>query len=177
MGLICGSDFVVADEPTTSLDVLVEHGFMASMHELCRSEGVGVLLVSHNMGLVAMWADWVAIMYSGRIVEFGEATTVLDDPQHPYSRALVGATPSLSSEMSELTRLSGAPASLGAQPPGCPFHPRCPVAGPVCSEVKPGVTLLDDSPHTVACLRFEHEFAQSFASRSIPEVSGDSPGG
>lgn len=162
MGLICGSDFVVADEPTTSLDVLVEYGFMASMHELCRTDGVGVLLVSHNMGLVAMWADWVAIMYGGRIMEFGEAATVLDDPQHPYSRALIGATPSLSRDMGDLTRLPGAPAGLGAQPSGCPFHPRCPVAGAVCSEVKPAVTQLGTSLHTVACLRFEQEFDSHF---------------
>jgi oligopeptide/dipeptide ABC transporter ATP-binding protein len=165
MGLICGSDFVIADEPTTALDVLVEYGFMAQIHELCRRDGVGVLLVSHNMGLVAMWADSVAIMYGGRIMEFGQVAEVLEDPQHPYSRALVGATPSLSRELGELTRLPGAPANLGMQPPGCPFHPRCPVAAPICAERKPRVTELGrvgEPSHTVACLRYEPDAAPAF---------------
>jgi oligopeptide transport system ATP-binding protein len=162
MGLICGADYVIADEPTTSLDVLVEYGFMVGLHELCRTTKTGVMLVSHNIGLVAMWADYLAVMYCGRIVEYGVAASVLDDPQHPYTKALVGATPSLTREMGELTRLPGVPANPGSPPPGCAFHPRCPVADPACSTRTPQVTeLVEDgkSPHTVACMRFEDDWA------------------
>jgi oligopeptide/dipeptide ABC transporter ATP-binding protein len=120
------------------------------------------MLVSHNIGLVAMWADYLAVRYGGRIVEYGAAASVLDDPQHPYTKALVGATPSLTREMTELTRLPGVPANPGSPPPGCAFHPRCPVADPVCSTRKPRITELEEggeSHHTVACLRFEADWA------------------
>jgi oligopeptide/dipeptide ABC transporter ATP-binding protein len=161
MGLICGADYIIADEPTTSLDVLVEFGFMAFLHEMSRATNTGVMLVSHNIGLVGMWADYVAVMYCGRIVEYGVAATVLDDPQHPYTKALVGATPSLSRGIGELTRLPGVPANPASPPSGCAFHPRCPVADAVCSMRKPRITELarDGEPsHPVVCLRFEPDF-------------------
>ena len=177
MGLICGADYIIADEPTTSLDVLVEDGFMVGLHDLCRTTGTGVMLVSHNMGLVAMWSDYIAVMYSGRIVEYGTADSVLDNQRHPYTRALVGATPSLGREIDELVRLPGVPANPGAPPPGCAFHPRCPVAGPICSEAKPQITELgavSTASHMVACLRYEVEFDQHFPEPvgMLPEVEG-----
>jgi oligopeptide/dipeptide ABC transporter ATP-binding protein len=158
MGLICGADFVLADEPTTSLDVLVEASFLRTLHDLCRNEGVGVVLVSHDMGLVEMWADDIAVMYAGRIVEFGPADVVFNAPQHPYTRQLVGATPALDRELDELVRLGGSPPNLDALPTGCAFHPRCPLAQPICAETKPPVIDLPSAPgqrHQAACLLLE----------------------
>jgi oligopeptide/dipeptide ABC transporter ATP-binding protein len=164
MGLISGARFVIADEPTTSLDVLVERAFLRTVHELCVRDDVGVLLVSHNMGVVEMWADDVAVMYAGRIVEAGPAEAVLYDPKHPYTQRLVGATPALNRSLHELVRLGGSPPSIGDLPPGCPFHPRCPVSGPLCSVRRPAITHLHTGAEqsSVVCLRYESDAQESF---------------
>jgi oligopeptide/dipeptide ABC transporter ATP-binding protein len=175
MGLICGADYIIADEPTTSLDVLVEHEFMIGLHELCRTTGTGIMLVTHNTGLVAMWSDFIAVMYCGRVVEYGTADSILDNPRHPYTQALLGATPSLSRDIGDLIRLPGVPANPGSPPSGCAFHPRCPVAGAICSKAKPQISAISDGGgfrHTVACLRYEEAFGEHF-----PEGVGVLPHG
>lgn len=167
MGLICGADFIIADEPTTALDVLVERAFIQTLRDLCVNDNVGVVLVSHNMGLVGMWADDIAVMYAGRVVEFGTADEVLGDPQHPYTRRLVGAIPALDRDLDELVRLGGTPPNLGSPPSGCAFHPRCPEAAAICAQRRPSLTELageGEQARTVACLQYEPDARMHFES-------------
>ena len=126
---------LVADEPTTSLDVLVEAQILDLLSELRRRLGLAVVLITHNLGIVAETCDRVAVMYAGRIVEEGPVRDVFAAPRHPYTQALLGA----SSPWRPWRRLAvpGAPPDLAGPLPGCPFAPRCPLAMAVCHEVIP----------------------------------------
>ncbi|NDJ51763.1 MAG: ABC transporter ATP-binding protein [Chloroflexi bacterium] len=133
LGLALNADLIIADEATTSLDVIVEAQFMALLKDLCREFNLTILLITHNIGLVAQLADRVAVMYAGRLAEVGPVETIFKDPQHPYTRGLLGAVPTiLLDDHEELYRMEGSPPDLIAPPPGCRFHPRCKHAMDVC---------------------------------------------
>jgi peptide/nickel transport system ATP-binding protein len=134
--LVLRPALVVADEPTTALDVLVEAQILAILADLRRAVGCGLLLITHNLGIVAEAADRVAVMYAGRIVEQGEVGQVFAEPAHPYTRALLRATISLAT--TELNAIPGSPPDLTDPPSGCRFHPRCPDAMRVCPRRDPG---------------------------------------
>ena len=127
--------FVVADEPTTALDVLVEAQIIRILHDLRREYDTSLLLITHNLGIIAEACDRVAVMYAGKIVEIGDARQVFRDPQHPYTRELLRSTISLST--TGLNFIPGAPPDLVEPPPGCHFHPRCPDAMNVCASKAP----------------------------------------
>ena len=127
--------FVVADEPTTALDVLVEAQIIRILGQIRSTFSPAMLLITHNLGIVGQACDRVAVMYAGRIVEQGTVAEVFADPQHPYTRELLGATISLTT--TELRTIPGAPPDLGDPPPGCRFHPRCPHAMAVCADELP----------------------------------------
>ena len=127
--------FVVADEPTTALDVLVEAQIIKILGQIRTTFSPAMLLITHNLGIVGQACDRVAVMYAGRIVEQGTVAEVFADPQHPYTRELLGATISLTT--TELRTIPGAPPDLGDPPPGCRFHPRCPHAMAVCADELP----------------------------------------
>jgi peptide/nickel transport system ATP-binding protein len=135
LALVLEPAFVVADEPTTSLDVLVEAQIVALLDQLKSSSNMGVLLITHNLALVAEVCDRVAVMYAGAIVEVGSVDRVLLRPAHPYTRELLRSTISLSTQ--ELHSIRGAPPDLSNPPTGCRFHPRCTDAMRVCSTVDP----------------------------------------
>jgi peptide/nickel transport system ATP-binding protein len=135
LALVLRPAFVVADEPTTALDVLVEAQIIKILHDLRTEFDTSLLLITHNLGIVAEACDRVAVMYAGRIVEIGDAEQVFTDPQHPYTRELLRSTISLST--TGLNFIPGAPPDLIDPPPGCRFHPRCPNAMQVCREQFP----------------------------------------
>jgi peptide/nickel transport system ATP-binding protein len=133
--LVLRPALVVADEPTTALDVLVEAQILAILAELRRSVDSGMLLITHNLGIVVEAADAVAVMYAGRIVEEGDVRQVFAEPAHPYTRELLRSTISLTT--AELHHIPGAPPDLAGPPPGCRFHPRCPDAMRICQRADP----------------------------------------
>jgi peptide/nickel transport system ATP-binding protein len=135
MALSCQPRLLIADEPTTALDVTVQAQILDLIRELRDDTGAGVLLVTHDLGVVAELADRVAVMYAGRIVEQGTVLDVFDDPQHPYTWGLLGAMPRLDRPRSErLPAVAGAPPEPTAKPVGCHFQPRCPHAFAKCVE-------------------------------------------
>jgi peptide/nickel transport system ATP-binding protein len=135
LALVLRPAFVVADEPTTALDVLVEAQIVQILNDLRRNFQASLLLITHNVGIVAEACDRVAVMYAGRIVEQGTVTEVFKNPQHPYTRELLRSTISLST--TGLNFIPGAPPDLVDPPDGCRFHPRCPQAMDVCAVKNP----------------------------------------
>jgi peptide/nickel transport system ATP-binding protein len=132
---------VIADEPTTALDVSVQAQIIALLKRLCRERGTAVMLVTHDMGVIAETADRVAVMYAGRLVELGPVAEVLSRPRHPYTDGLMGATPlaggTNSGRGGRLRQIPGSMPRLSALPSGCPFHPRCPHAQEPCRQDPP----------------------------------------
>ncbi|HZC74924.1 MAG TPA: ABC transporter ATP-binding protein [Gaiellaceae bacterium] len=143
LALVLRPKLLVADEPTTSLDVIVEGQILALLADLKRSFGTALLLITHNLGIVAESCDRMAVMYAGNIVEEGPVRDVFADPAHPYTRELLRSTISL--ETTELHSIPGAPPNLVDPPPGCRFHPRCPDAMRVCALLEPVEKQLDDT--------------------------------
>jgi len=135
LALVLRPAFVVADEPTTALDVLVEAQILSILHDLKRNFDTALLLITHNLGIVAEACERVAVMYAGRIVEVGGARRVFSEPAHPYTRELLRSTISLST--TALHYIPGAPPDLVEPPSGCRFHPRCPDAMQVCPRIDP----------------------------------------
>ena len=135
LALVLRPAFVVADEPTTALDVLVEAQIVRILNDLRRNFSTSLLLITHNVGIVAEACDRVAVMYAGRIVEQGRVEDVFKNPQHPYTRELLRSTISVRTE--GLNFIPGAPPDLVDPPDGCRFHPRCPDAMNVCAERNP----------------------------------------
>ncbi|MFI0814603.1 ABC transporter ATP-binding protein [Streptomyces sp. NPDC021098] len=144
MSLVCDPDLLIADEPTTALDVTVQAQILDLLKDLQQEFGSAIILITHDLGVVANTADDLLVMYAGRAVERGTVREVLRAPQHPYTWGLLGSMPRLSSAVDEpLSPIPGAPPSLLAPPPGCPFHPRCgyvsQVDGERCRETRPAL--------------------------------------
>jgi len=147
---LCGEpELIIADEPTTALDVSVQAQIIALLERLGREHGTAIMLITHDMGVIAEAADRVAVMYSGRIAEIGPVRDVVRNPLHPYARGLMGAIPSLASEADRLVQIPGSMPRLSAIPPGCPFNPRCPHAWERCRVDRPEP--IQHDVHRVAC--------------------------
>jgi oligopeptide/dipeptide ABC transporter ATP-binding protein len=142
LALVLRPKLLVADEPTTSLDVIVEGQILALLADLKRNFGTALLLITHNLGIVAEACDRMAVMYAGKIVEEGPVREVFREHAHPYTRELLRSTISL--ETTELHSIPGSPPNLINPPPGCRFHPRCPDAMRVCAELVPVEQRLDE---------------------------------
>ena len=125
LALAAEPKLIIADEPTTALDVSIQAQIIALLKKLCRDHGTAVMLVTHDMGVIAETADRVAVMYAGRIVEIGPVADVIHRPQHPYTVGLMGSIPSLVIESERLAQIDGAMPRLNAIPAGCAFNPRC----------------------------------------------------
>jgi peptide/nickel transport system ATP-binding protein len=130
-------DLLIADEPTTALDVTVQAQILEVLEELRTRLGIGLILITHDLGVVAGTADAVAVMYAGRIVERGEIDAIFDDPRHPYTRGLLAALPKLDAGDAPLVGIEGRPPSLRDRPAGCAFHPRCALAEARCRIERP----------------------------------------
>jgi peptide/nickel transport system ATP-binding protein len=142
-------ELLIADEPTTALDVTVQAQIIELLRRLQATHRMGLVLISHDLGIVAGTADKVAIMYAGRIVERGAVEDVFDRPLHPYTRGLLASLPKIDNRAARLTAIDGAPPSLAARPSGCAFHPRCAHAIARCATQEPA--LRDLAGSAVAC--------------------------
>ena len=156
MALVCTPEVLIADEPTTALDVTIQAQIMELIKTLQRDLGTSTLLITHDLGVIAQLADYVAVMYMGRIVEQGDVRSVMKDPRHPYTLGLLESLPSLALNKERLASIEGSVPSLTELPPGCPFHPRCPHVEPGhCDSGTPPELRLIETDRLVACTRLE----------------------
>jgi peptide/nickel transport system ATP-binding protein len=137
LALCAEPDLLIADEPTTALDVSIQAQIITLLKRLCRERGTAVMLITHDMGVIADTADRVAVMYAGRIVEIGPVREVVQNPRHPYTKGLMGAIPTVGARTPRLVQIPGSMPRLAAIPPGCPFHPRCSQAFDRCRVERP----------------------------------------
>jgi peptide/nickel transport system ATP-binding protein/oligopeptide transport system ATP-binding protein len=152
MALACRPKLLIADEPTTALDVTVQAQILDLLRDLQQETGMAIILITHDLGVVAEMADEVAVMYAGRVVERGSAQAIFDDPMHPYTIGLLGSIPRLDEERETLLAIEGSVPSPFALPKGCRFAPRCPFAVEACRAAPP--PLCEITPgHEAACLR------------------------
>jgi dipeptide transport system ATP-binding protein len=150
MALVCRPDVLIADEPTTALDVTIQAQILELFREIQNKTGVSIILITHDLGVVAQVADRIAVMYAGRIVELGTKREVFYQPQHPYTKGLLQSVPRLDVEKAELVPIPGTPPDLFSPPVGCAFAARCPYAMEVCDRVYPFRTHVS-TQHYVDC--------------------------
>jgi peptide/nickel transport system ATP-binding protein len=155
LALCVEPELIIADEPTTALDVSVQAQIISLLKRLGRDHGTAIMLVTHDMGVIAETADRVAVMYAGIIAEIGPVRDVVRNPLHPYSRGLMGAIPTLATDADRLVQIPGAMPRLSAIPPGCPFNPRCPNVFARCHVERPAAIQRDT--HRVACHLYDEE--------------------
>jgi oligopeptide/dipeptide ABC transporter ATP-binding protein len=167
MALVCNPELLIADEPTTALDVTLQAQILGLIKSLQAEIGCSVLLITHDLGVVAQTADEVAVMYLGRIVESGPVRRILKSPAHPYTQGLLRSLPSLNSG-GRLASIPGTVPSLSAIPRGCPFHPRCEHAAVGRCDAGAPPPLEEHGPgHRVACVRAD-ELAVEKARQPLP---------
>jgi oligopeptide transport system ATP-binding protein len=151
MALACQPRLIIADEPTTALDVTVQAQILSLLKELTRETGAALILITHDLGVVARYADRVAVMYGGRMVETGTARDIYKRPGHPYTRGLMACVPRLDQVSgTRLMPIEGQPPDLAHLPPGCAFEPRCPASSSACRTGRP-VLKAQASDHLTAC--------------------------
>jgi peptide/nickel transport system ATP-binding protein len=170
MAIACRPALVIADEPTTALDVTIQAQILDLLREMKAAFNLSLLLITHDLGVVAETADRVAVMYGGRIIEEGPVRAILREPQHPYTRGLLASMPGKPAGR-RLQAIDGSVPVLGAFPSGCAFHPRCPDRFEPCSALVPGAYPVGDA-HTSRC--FLHD-GEKVASRQSPVASRESP--
>ena len=154
MALSCGPQLLIADEPTTALDVTIQAQILHLLRDLARKRDMAILLITHDLGVVAELVDRVTVMYTGRVVEQAEVGRLFREPRHPYTRALFDSMPRMEGEIERLRAIGGTVPDAGALPPGCTFHPRCPLATAVCEQREP--RLLDTGAgHLARCVLYE----------------------
>jgi oligopeptide/dipeptide ABC transporter ATP-binding protein len=149
LGLILQPDLLIADEPTTALDVVVEAQFLDLLADLQKKFNLTIILITHNLGNVAQLADRITVMYGGNMVEVAEAQSIFENPLHPYTQGLLASIPNIKLEQPKLQTMPGSPPDLVNPPSGCVFHPRCPKAMDVCKTKKPEIKTEDG--HLVSC--------------------------
>jgi peptide/nickel transport system ATP-binding protein len=137
LALSAEPELIIADEPTTALDVSIQAQIIGLLKRLCRDRSTAVMLVTHDMGVIAETADRVAVMYAGRLAEVGPVREVIHAPKHPYTVGLMGSIPKIAQTRSKLAQIDGAMPRLNAIPAGCAFHPRCPRQFARCTEERP----------------------------------------
>ncbi|HEY0819234.1 MAG TPA: ABC transporter ATP-binding protein [Rhizobacter sp.] len=165
MALACKPRLIIADEPTTALDVTVQAQVLDLLKELCRETQASLILITHDLGVVARYADRVAVMYGGRIVEQSSARNIYKNPSHPYTRGLLASVPRLDGDSSQrLVPIEGSPPDLARLPPGCAFAPRCRLATDECRQERPQLRPVG-TDHIMACIR---EPAAAIPARSEP---------
>jgi peptide/nickel transport system ATP-binding protein len=149
LALAADPKLIVADEPTTALDVSIQAQIISLLKKLCRENGTAVMLVTHDMGVIAETADRVAVMYAGRIAEIGPVAQVIHHAQHPYTQGLMASIPQIGADHARLAQIDGAMPRLNAIPKGCAFNPRCPKVFERCRQDRPD--LMPAGPTMAAC--------------------------
>ncbi len=150
MALACDPAVVIGDEPTTALDVMIQAQILELLERLRAQLGLSLILITHDLSVIAETCDRVMVMYAGRIAEEGRVAEIFDHPRHPYTQKLLGAIPNLHADRRALETIPGSPPDLRNPPPGCRFAPRCPVAMAICTTEVPAEVTLDDGVR-VAC--------------------------
>jgi peptide/nickel transport system ATP-binding protein len=145
LALAAEPKLIVADEPTTALDVSIQAQIISLLKNLCKDRGAAVMLITHDMGVIAETCDRVAVMYAGRIAEIGPVASVIHRPQHPYSVGLMGSIPSIEKDVERLAQIDGAMPRLNAIPQGCAFNPRCSKVIDRCKQQRPELVIAGDS--------------------------------
>lgn len=159
LALAAEPDLVIADEPTTALDVSVQAQIITLLKKLCRERGTAVILITHDMGVIAETADRVAVLYAGRIAEIGPVRDVISRPHHPYTTGLMGAIPSLATNTERLAQIPGSMPRLTAIPKGCAFNPRCEKVFARCMVERPNTIAVEKS--AVACWLYDKAPAEA----------------
>jgi oligopeptide/dipeptide ABC transporter ATP-binding protein len=154
MALSCNPNMLIADEPSTALDVTTQAQILDIMQDLQKQYNMALLFITHDLGVVAEIADDVAVMYLGKIIECANVDTVFNNPKHPYTQALLRSIPKIAMKREELDPIKGMVPNPYRRPSGCPFHPRCSKAMEVCKRIVPSTTKLSDT-HAVQCLLYE----------------------
>ncbi len=154
LALAANPRLIIADEPTTALDVSIQAQIIALLKRLCNEYGTAVMLVTHDMGVIAETADRVAVMYAGRVVEIGPVRDVVQRAKHPYTAGLMGAIPVIGRDVEQLTQIAGNMPRLNAIPQGCAFHPRCPDTVRHCKTARPEL-IPTDGPNMAACWKYD----------------------
>jgi peptide/nickel transport system ATP-binding protein len=150
MALACNPELLIADEPGTALDVIVQAQVLKLMSELKDKLNLGMILITHDLSIITETCEKVAIMYAGKIVEQGDIVTIFKEPLHPYTQGLIGAFPSIKATKRRMSSIQGFPPDLLNPPTGCRFHPRCPHTMDICKKQDPEqLKLVGD--HFVAC--------------------------
>jgi len=150
MALACNPKILIADEPSTALDVIVQAQILKLLKDLKEKLGISLIVISHDLSLIAETCDTAAIMYAGKIVEFADIVKIFKQPLHPYTQGLIEAFPSISSKEFKLVSIPGSPPDLINPPPGCRFHPRCKYAMEICKRESPPFIEASEE-HYVAC--------------------------
>ena len=162
MALSCSPKILIADEPTTALDVTTQAQILDLMKELQEDYGMGLIFITHDLGVVAEIADDVAVMYLGNVVERADVDTIFNNPQHPYTRALLRSIPMIEAEPKELNPIYGMVPSPFERPAGCPFHPRCELSiSGLCDVIAPQ-TIAINPKHFSRCLMHDKQYRQQF---------------
>jgi peptide/nickel transport system ATP-binding protein len=151
MSLACNPDLLIADEPGTALDVIVQAQVLKLMNELKARLNLSMILITHDLSIIAELCERTAIMYAGKIVEQGEVARIFKEPLHPYTQGLAGAFPSIKEARRRMISIHGSPPDLLEPPKGCRFHPRCSKATQACKEKEPNTTKIGKVDHYVAC--------------------------
>lgn len=157
LALAANPKLIIADEPTTALDVSIQAQIIRLLKRLCKDHDTAIMLITHDMGVIAEAADRVAVMYAGRIVEVGPVRDVIKEAKHPYTRGLMDSIPAVGQDVHALAQIKGAMPRLNAIPPGCSFNPRCPRAMDRCRVERP--ELMTQGASTVACWLYAEEEA------------------
>ncbi len=153
---ICANPrLVIADEPTTALDVSIQAQIIALLRRLRHEHRTAIMLITHDMGVIAEMSDRVAVLYAGRIAEIGPLREVVKNPKHPYTVGLMDSIPKVGQEKDQLSHIRGAMPRLQEIPPGCPFHPRCAEAFDRCQVERPDLMATDHPAQTASCWKFE----------------------
>jgi peptide/nickel transport system ATP-binding protein len=139
MALLLDPELIIADEPTTALDVTIQADIMELLLELCQSNKVGLILITHDLGVVSQMTERTLVMYAGRVIEAGRTREIINDPQHPYTQGLINALPQQTLPGHRLKQIPGNMPGLGALPPGCPFSPRCEYSVDRCRTTLPEI--------------------------------------
>ncbi len=155
LALCVNPSLIIADEPTTALDVSIQAQIIALLKRLCKEHDTAVILITHDMGVIAEISDRVAVMYAGRLVEVGNVRDIVKNPKHPYSQGLMGSIPSLHHKAAQLIQIDGSMPRLMEIPPGCAFNPRCPHAFDRCRKDRPD--LLETEPTKAACWLYDDQ--------------------
>jgi oligopeptide/dipeptide ABC transporter ATP-binding protein len=150
IGISCEPRLLIADEPTTSLDLTIQAQYLNLLRDLQREHGLALIFITHNLGIVAKMCDQLAVMYAGRVVEQGPVSRIFSAPAHPYTKALLGSIPRMTDNREHLTAIEGQPPDLSSLPPGCAFAPRCPMAFARCRAEAPPEAAIDEG-RTARC--------------------------